>query len=316
MAEGYVRLWNLNSLPKTPLDGITWAQQQGLLRSTKKCNSHKVNMRVIEQGPGVGRFRCPKSPSCRNMSLASGTFFEDCRLPLDKAIQLMYGFTRDWSHEDVRHEVCDLSLPPDERTELASDTISFWYRYCRELVTDWYSAVQLEMDPLGGEGCTVQIDESMFGHRKYNRGRVNNEHWVLGMIEDGKEDVRMIVVDKRDAKILIPIIQKHVKPGTIIHTDCWKAYDGLEEAGYTHKKVNHSDLFNRFVAEDGTHTQRIEATWRPVKDWFRRRRYGSGKEQFAYYLCEYVWRRHCKKNGIDMFNCLLDAIRAEYGRFN
>nr|CAH7719652.1 unnamed protein product [Callosobruchus chinensis]CAH7719654.1 unnamed protein product [Callosobruchus chinensis] len=62
------------------------------------------------------------------------------------------------------------------------------------------------------------------------------------------------MVDKRDSATLIPIFQKHVKPGTTIHTDCWKAYDGLGDAGYVHHKVNHSDIENRFVAQDGTHT--------------------------------------------------------------
>nr|CAH7719933.1 unnamed protein product [Callosobruchus chinensis] len=166
---------------------------------------------------------------------------------------------------------------------------------------------------LGGPGCVVQIDESLFGHRKYERGRVLQGNWVLGIIEDGREDVRMVVVDKRDSDTLIPIIQKHVKPGTTIHTDSWKAYDGLGDAGYVHHKVNHSDIENRFVAQDGTHTQRIEATWRPAKNWFRGKHYAKG--QFADYLCEYLWRRHCNKNNIDLFNCLVDAIVAEYGRF-
>nr|CAH7719651.1 unnamed protein product [Callosobruchus chinensis]CAH7719653.1 unnamed protein product [Callosobruchus chinensis] len=95
------------------------------------------------------------------------------------------------------------------------------------------------------------------------------------------------MVDKRDSATVIPIIDKHVKPGTTIHTDCWKAYDGLGDAGYVHHKVNHSDIENRFVAQDGTYTQRIEATWRPAKNLFRGRHYAKG--QFANYLCENRW---------------------------
>ena len=37
---------------------------------------------------------------------------------------------------------------------------------------------------IGGEGKTVEIDESMFGKRKYHRGRISGQRqlWVLGSI--------------------------------------------------------------------------------------------------------------------------------------
>lgn len=68
---------------------------------------------------------------------------------------------------------------------------------------------------------------------------------------------------------MLPIISRHIEPGTIIRTDMWKAYENLEELGFQHKIVNHSDKQNPFVAEDGTHTNRIESSWRPAKDYFR-----------------------------------------------
>ena len=36
---------------------------------------------------------------------------------------------------------------------------------------------------LGGEDTIVEIDESKFGKRKYNRGKHIEGVWVLGMIE-------------------------------------------------------------------------------------------------------------------------------------
>lgn len=115
------------------------------------------------------------------------------------------------------------------------------------------------------------LDESKFGKRKYNKGRRTEGHWVLGMIADGSEDLRLVLCpnNKRGAAELLPIIQQHIEPGTTIRTDMWKAYDGLAELGYQHKKVNHSDKLNPFIAPDGTHTNRIEASWRPAKDYFR-----------------------------------------------
>ena len=37
----------------------------------------------------------------------------------------------------------------------------------------------------GGEGKIVEIDESKFGKRKYNRGKRAKGHWAFGGIERG-----------------------------------------------------------------------------------------------------------------------------------
>ncbi|KAF9809402.1 hypothetical protein SFRURICE_003499 [Spodoptera frugiperda] len=46
-------------------------------------------------------------------------------------------------------------------------------------------------------------------------------HWVLGLIEDGSEDLRLEVFlnNLRSAEVLVPLIQKHVVKGTNLHTD-------------------------------------------------------------------------------------------------
>lgn len=135
------------------------------------------------------------------------------------------------------------------------------------------------------------------------------------MIEDGSEDFRIEVCpdNARTADSLIPIIKEHVHPGSIIHTDMWRAYNSLSSHGYIHKKVNHSDPENPFVAEDGTHTQRIEASWRPIKSWMRNRHVPP--EDFANHVVEYQWRREMKKSKTDPFQQLLDFIVNTYGRF-
>ena len=61
---------------------------------------------------------------------------------------------------------------------------------------------------------------------------------------------------RRTTDVLIPSIKKHVAPGAEIHTDSFKSYDGLDEHEYVHKKVNYNE---EFVADDSTHTQRIES---------------------------------------------------------
>ncbi|XP_036318971.1 uncharacterized protein LOC118733612 [Rhagoletis pomonella] len=126
---------------------------------------------------------------------------------------------------------------------------------------------------------------------KKNSRRVDG-HWVLGMVEDGSDDPWLEVCPEnvRSAEVLIPLIQKHVAEGTIICTDFWKAYDYLADNGYEHRKVNHSDPDNPFVADDATHTKRIESQWRVIKRFFNRDNYNN-PHNFADKIVEYLWRK-------------------------
>ena len=42
----------------------------------------------------------------------------------------------------------------------------------------------------------------------------------------------MQLVDRRNAATLLPIIQQHVYPGTVVHSDEWAVYSQISSAGY------------------------------------------------------------------------------------
>ncbi|KAI6650806.1 hypothetical protein LOD99_7857 [Oopsacas minuta] len=62
--------------------------------------------------------------------------------------------------------------------------------------------------PIGGSGKIVEIDESKFGKRKYNRGRLLTGQWVFGMVERDTDDIIMVTVPDRSTATLLPIIQR------------------------------------------------------------------------------------------------------------
>ena len=72
----------------------------------------------------------------------------------------------------------------------------------------------------------------------------------------------MVAVEKRYEKTLLPIIQQHIAEGTIIISDCWKAYTNFNKHGFLHKCVNH---LKEFVNADRDHTNNIEGHWRQAK---------------------------------------------------
>ena len=75
----------------------------------------------------------------------------------------------------------------------------------------------------------------------------------------------MQIVNTQDSKTLLFIINNHVAPGTIIHSDEWATYNrigSLPNVG-SHSIVNHSVMF--VDPATGTHMQNVESYWNRCK---------------------------------------------------
>lgn len=91
----------------------------------------------------------------------------------------------------------------------------------------------------------------------------------------GKPVLRL--VEKRGRRELVPLIAHHVKRGSCVISDEWRAYrNALPQLGYRHFTVNHSVSY--VSAETGAHTQHIERAWRSYKETVWRLR-GNRTEQ-------------------------------------
>ena len=204
-------------------------------------------------------FRCQKlkaegkkrKRACNTyVSLFQGTWFHRSRMDFETVTRFVNLFVQDYfSYKTAQDEF-----------EITDKTICDWASFCREVLVAW--CLDRE-DPIGGEGEIVEIDESKFGRRKYNVGRVIEGQWVFGAICRGTRSFFMVPVRDRSAATLLSIIKARVKPGTTIISDCWKAYDCLDSEGYRHLKVNHSLNFVDPLTK--AHTNTIERKWRDAK---------------------------------------------------
>ena len=70
----------------------------------------------------------------------------------------------------------------------------------------------------------VEIDESKFGHRKYNSGRIVDDLWVFGEIHRRTRNKFIVPVINRSKEILISLIQQFILPSSIIISDGWRGY--------------------------------------------------------------------------------------------
>lgn len=119
-------------------------------------------------------------------------------------------------------------------------------------------------DKIGGRNVVVEVDELCWGGRKLRLGRpVSPKQWVLGLRERISGRLVVVQVPDRKAETLILLIEKYVKRGSVINSDCWSGYVSLTLRGYYHKRVNHRLYHINRV--NRAHIQTMERTWRELR---------------------------------------------------
>ena len=135
---------------------------------------------------------------------------------MQKSLFLTYPWVHQLSYKDTIHET-SIGVSDDKGVTTSSETICDYKAYCRDIC---YKVISHNrFDQIGGPGVEVEIDESKFGKRKYNRGKVVDGTWVFGGICHQTREFFLTTVDKQDKKILMPIIQERIRPGSIVHSD-------------------------------------------------------------------------------------------------
>lgn len=98
------------------------------------------------------------------------------------------------------------------------------------------------------------------------------------------------LVRRRNAATLLPIIQRKVRPGTIVHSDQWAAYNRIQrDLGLIHGTVNHS--VNFVDPASGVHTQNAESNWSAAKEKLKKMKGNTNSNFLQEYLQEFTWRR-------------------------
>ena len=149
---------------------------------------------------------------------------------------------------------------------------------------------------------------------QHHRGRPpHRQLWVFGMVDTTQSPGLgyVEIVPARDASTLLPIIQAHTAPGTIIHSDQWRAYNTVNTipAVASHQVVNHS--LNFVDPATGVHTQTIESYWNRVKTKFKRIK-GCDGNQLPSYLDEFMWRERYGRTAREALQAIMGDISTQY----
>ena len=265
---------------------VQWIIDHKIVTPYVKCPICKSEMKLNVNN---AELRCSKRGCNKRQSIFANTFFFDSKLSKIIIFEILYCWLWKYPAATIIHEL-----------GIGKETFANYSTYFRELCFEFCSLSQGNVK-IGGEGHIVQVDEMCVGRRKYNVGRIAayGQKWFFGGIDTVTKEVFYVFVPNRSAEVLMEEIEKHVLPGSVIHTDGWRGYVHVEDE-FEHYVVNHK---KRFVADDGTHTQAIEATNGAVRRLLRRN--GTNlEEHLNLYFFEYIWRKK-NLNADDIFQKFL-----------
>jgi len=178
------------------------------------------------------------------------------------------------------------------------NTIKWYYNIFREKITKYSLSKSAEF----GE---FELDETYFGAKRVRgkRGRgAAGKTPVFGILKRGSE-VYVTIVKNCSRKQRIPIIEGKILEGSTIHTDGWRAYDGLILNGYNHYRVYHShDEF----ARGKSHVNGIESFWSFAKPRLSKFN-GLTDEKFHLHLKESELRSNLKNQ--NLFSIIKQILR-------
>ena len=267
---------------------LTLRQFQNQFPTEESCLDHLFQVRYGDD------FNCPKCgrPAkynrvagrrayqcnwCRHQLYpTAGTPFDRTRTSLRDWFYVMFLFTT------TRNGVAAKRV----QREIGVTYKTAW-RMCHQIRQ--YMAALDSDDPLGGEGETVQIDETLIGGKSEGMGRAykGNKTYVMGMLENGGELVTRIIPNVKRETLWGEICQ-NVLPGTIIHTDELHSYKGISLRGYRHQTCLHSKA--EYVSAYGATVNNIEGFWNMLKRGIRGTHIHVSEKHLSKYLGEFEYR--------------------------
>jgi transposase-like protein len=238
-------------------------------------------------------------------SVTAGTLFQDTRKPLRLWFRAMWYVTNQKQGASA--------LGVQRVLGLGSYTTAWsWLHKLRRAM------VRPGRDRLNGE---VEVDETYLGGVTQGQGRRNMEGKALVVIaaqKDGKKigRIRLAQINDASAQCLEFFIQKAVEPGTVIHTDGWRGYNGLKDLGYEHQVAV---LRGQPRSAANEVFPRVHLVASLLKRWLLGTHQGAvAASHLDYYLDEFTFRfnrRTSRTRGKLFFRLVEQAVAVEPVQF-
>jgi len=235
----------------------------------------------VKDKKGRVRLGLWKCYHCRGQfTVRKGTVFEDSPIPLHLWFQAAYlmASSKKGISSNQLHRTLGVTLK----------TAWFMSHRLREAMR------VLKIEPMGGRGKTVEIDEVYIGgkeknkhasKRKGSRGRQDKEA-VFSLVERGGK-VRSHHVADVSARTLRPILYNQIKRGTAVMSDTGGTVAEIGRYASRHETVNHS--IGEYVRGDA-HTNTIESYFAIMKRGIVGTYHHVSQQHLKRYLAEFDFR--------------------------
>jgi transposase len=262
------------------LEYIKEQRYPGGMAKCQKCGKETKHHRV-------GNRTAYACQSCGNhIYPLAGTVFEKSTTSLKTWFYAMYlmGSTR-----------CGISAKQIQReTGVTYKTAWRMFKQIRLLLAE---GLQLE-------GSTVEMDEMYHGGSRRSSSWRDNKVPVVGMVERGGRVVAR-VAENAKKETLHGLVKQYIMPSSIVFTDDFVSYDGLEKLGYTHRRIRHSE---RVYVSGDVHTNTIEGFWSTVKRGIGGVYHNVSAKYLQTYLDEYCFRYNRRFQGNLLFKRILEQV--------
>ena len=169
------------------------------------------------------------------------------------------------------------------------------------------------LPPMGGEGATVEADETFIGQRKdkpKQRGYAH-KHAVLTLVERGGK-ARSFHVDGTAARDVVPILKENIARETRMMTDEAGQYVALKKDFAEHEVVRHAK--GEYVRGDA-HTNTVEGFYSVFKRGMKGIYQHCSEKHLHRYLAEFDFRYNNRvKLGVGDAERTGNALRGIVGK--
>jgi transposase-like protein len=233
-------------------------------------------------------------------SVTAGTIFENTHKPL------MLWFRAIWWMTSLKTGASSLGL--QRVLGLGSyKTAWTWLHKLRRAM------VRPGRDRLSGR---VEVDETYLGaEEKGIRGRKTAKKAliVVAVQEEGRRigRIRMRRIPDASARSMEPFLGESIEPGSVVHTDGWEGYAGLEKKGYPHEVT----ILARRKESASELLPGVHHVVGLLKTWLAGTLHGSvSHEHLDYYLDEFTFRfnrRTSRSRGKLFYRMVQQAAQAD-----